>query len=218
MRIHAQRRHLLFEVRPYTPADYPAVVWLEGHMLNPFAERELRKFLTEPWARCEVAVPTLSADQQFAAVASLVQGIAEPVRRAACAMQYFGKGGVEILDLIMRDASTARAEAIRRGLKCECHFLVGFVACAVRRSSASIVSLAVDVNFRRCGVGRALLGAAAAKINSDLVTIVDDVNLDGLNFLKRIGFRGVQCVEHDGRGGIVMRRSPTVPKPEVDPT
>jgi hypothetical protein len=58
----------------------------------------------------------LSPDQQFARVAAAVGAIPDPTRRAAMAMQLFGKSGTELLPLMRSDLAELTTEAKRLGL------------------------------------------------------------------------------------------------------
>lgn len=57
----------------------------------------------------------LNPEQQFSAIAAAVQTIADPTRRAAAAMQVFGKSGTALLPMIA-DLGVLRAEARRLGV------------------------------------------------------------------------------------------------------
>jgi hypothetical protein len=57
----------------------------------------------------------LSPDQQFAAIATSLQGITDPTTRAASAMRVFGKSGANLLPMIA-DLGALRAEARRLGV------------------------------------------------------------------------------------------------------
>lgn len=57
----------------------------------------------------------LNPEQQFSAIAAAVQTIRDPTRRAAAAMQVFGKSGTALLPMIA-DLGVLRAEARRLGV------------------------------------------------------------------------------------------------------
>lgn len=92
--------------------------------------------------------------------------------------------------------------------------IAGYIATRVCSGRAEVVSIAVDPDYRRAGIGKTLLGHALERIEKsgahsvELMVRVD--NREAIHFYRRFGFRHAGRFAgyyEDGQTGLRMRRA-----------
>ena len=121
----------------------------------------------------------------------------------------FDKDAWSLFDLIavLSWGDVIRLKAVDNGN------MIGFVAGDTRPSqgAAWIATIAVDPRFQRRGVGRALLLACEARVNSpNMKLTVRPSNLGAIAMYEKEGYRTVDIWKkyyNDGEDGLVMEKS-----------
>jgi len=76
--------------------------------------------------------------------------------------------------------------------------VIGYMIYELHRNRIHLLSIAVHPDFRRQGVGTAMLAKLASKLYSNrtkITTIASEINLDAQLFLRQHGFRATEVVK-----------------------
>lgn len=78
--------------------------------------------------------------------------------------------------------------------------IIGYMIYELHRDSIHLLSIAVHPDFRRQGVGTAMLAKLASKLQlqqnrTKITTMASEINLDAQLFLKEHGFRATEVVK-----------------------
>lgn len=96
--------------------------------------------------------------------------------------------------------------------------VVGFMIYDLHRQFLRILTFAVHPEFRRSGVGRQMAAKLASKLSAFRRTRVDafvpESNMDGLLFLRSVGFRAVKVLRNhfESEDGYAMEHEVEVPR------
>ena len=132
----------------------------------------------------------LSPERQFELVASHIAAITDPTKRAAAAMEIFGKSGTELLPLITDDMEALREEAQRLGLQMSTE----------GAASAAALGDAVDRMKDAATAAWYKIGQAAAPVLTDLADRIAILARDIGLFIQRHS----ELIDRVFRGAVIF--------------